>query len=705
MESKLRIIIVVVALFIPWKKLGAADTTPDGTIFELAQRRFAYESLTADQKLAFDPLFHNAETGDKTDLTPKENDNEKLSALENPANGAQWGQERTIDAAWVRWLCTDAKATGKVASSGILIVGARIHGELDLAWQKIPFSLRALKCYFENDLILESSSISSLQLEGSHIRALRARGLTVAQDVLLNHMFEASYCVSFPNATIDGDLDCSESRFHRTPSSGDAINLNNAKTGSIYLMKSTCDGTVNLNNAIVSGIVNCDHGSFNGNFTDGLYGALDLGNARTGSLFFTDVDAIGGVSLFNAQISGILDFARGHFSYRYGNALDLENAKTGAIYIGSDDLLSPFANNTGEHPFKAEGTVNLRNAQIGTLRCDLGKFINPDGIALNLENAKTGPIYMRYGFEAQGEVRLLLVTIAGDLNCAGGKFAIGRDSDGWERYAINAVEGKVAGSVDLKDAIIQGCVNLRAAKIEASLICSGTNVANPNGTSWKATRTPIALDCRDANIDRSVYLDDRFEAIGTLTFEGAEIKHGFVLQNVGPAQKAVLDLRSAKIGVLLNREASWPKEGDLHIHGLQLEELDGDAPFDADTEKRWLKLQPREKFYSQPYEQMAEVFRKMGLSDEARNILIEKNFRAAPFAVATDFTSTVNNLQEIGMFYPWDLRRFEYSVKVLWNIIATILAVSCGIVYRLRLSALGRSYSQYHYSYYWTKPL
>jgi hypothetical protein len=39
----------------------------------------------------------------------------------------------------------------------------------------------------------------------------------------------------------------------------------------------------------------------------------------------------------------------------------------------------------------------------------------------------------------------------------------------------------------------------------------------------------------------------------------------------------------------------------------------------------WLKLQPPDHFLSQPFEQLAAVFRKMGLEDDARKVMIAKN--------------------------------------------------------------------------------
>src|SRR5271165_4550668 len=221
-----------------------------------------------------------------------------------------------------------------------------------------------------------------------------------------------------------------------------AIDLANAKTGPIYLHACFFDGLVDLSGAVVSGVVNCE-GSF---FTKGWTPTLKISNARTGPIMLTGIDATGEVTLFNSQVTGIVKCDNGHFSNSYGPALNLENAKTGAIYMGEDYLPSDLP----RRPFRAEGEVNLRNAETGPITCVSGQFNNPSGIALNLENAKIGSVRIGQGFESHGEVRLLLATIAGDLDCAEGTFIGNNGSNALYAsdptvdlfYAINGIEAR-----------------------------------------------------------------------------------------------------------------------------------------------------------------------------------------------------------------------------------------------------------------------
>jgi hypothetical protein len=183
--------------------------------------------------------------------------------------------------------------------------------------------------------------------------------------------------------------------------------------------------------------------------------------------------------------------------------------------------------------------------------------------------------------------------------------------------AIDAGEANVTGSVVLTGVRAEGVVRLQAAKIGAYLICSGGNFITSGG---------FALDAEEVNIEGTVYLNSYFEADGIVRFRGSRIDHAFVWQDVAFPEKAILDLRSAKAKTLLNQETSWPKQGNLFLHGFIFDELDNDAGLNAQTQINWIRRQPRDHFVSQPYEQMAAVLRNMGLQEESVKVMIAKNY-------------------------------------------------------------------------------
>jgi hypothetical protein len=96
---------------------------------------------------------------------------------------------------------------------------------------------------------------------------------------------------------------------------------------------------------------------------------------------------------------------------------------------------------------------------------------------------------------------MLLATVGGDLDCTDAKFNAKVAEP--NKYAIYAGEATVAGSVVLSRVTAEGLVRLRAIKIGAYLICSAGHFFGSG---------PLALDAKDANIEGTVYLDNRTAA-------------------------------------------------------------------------------------------------------------------------------------------------------------------------------------------------
>jgi hypothetical protein len=112
---------------------------------------------------------------------------------------------------------------------------------------------------------------------------------------------------------------------------------------------------------------------------------------------------------------------------------------------------------------------------------------------------------------------------------------------------------------------------------------------------------------------------------GTLAFNDATIAGAFQWNTVLPQPEAVLDLRRAKAGRLLNDPSISSKKHVL-LAGFIFDRLDDGAPTELRAQIHWLHLQPDFGLLTQPYEQMADAFRKMGLPDQATDILIAQNW-------------------------------------------------------------------------------
>jgi hypothetical protein len=465
-----RFIQIVASTLILAETVTMAQTSPDEDLITLARKRFT-EFSSDDEREAFEKLFRQIQQGERADYTPdlkQEKDPQMELILTDPVYADVWKKDRIIKGEWLVWVCTDPKASAKVTSKGIDIARARIDGNVDLTWAKVQFPLRAFKSAFTETIVLNRSILSSLDLQGTHIKRLDGDGLTVERDMVC---------------------------------------------------------------------------------TDG---------------------------------------------------------------------------------FRAEDRVWLKDSRIGrSLKCDGGQFINPTGIALDLENARTGPVYLRASypaegevvpFKAEGEVDLDNATIAGNLDCNGGVFTKGAEMN---KYALRADEIQVEGGVYLRKGFrAEGEVSLHGAKVGSNLDCSGGQFINPRGS---------AIDATAANIQDSVLLTSGFEAHGKVVLKDSRIDHDFLLEGVAAPKKAVLDLRFAKAKTLLNQESSWPEQDNLLLHGFIFEDFASKVPgskaetWDTKTQIKWIQLQKRGGFISQPYEQLAIVLRNMGLQEEAVEVMIAKN--------------------------------------------------------------------------------
>ncbi len=335
-----------------------------------------------------------------------------------------------------------------------------------------------------------------------------------------------------------------------------------------------------------------------------------------------------GIWITGARIEGDIDlkFIRMPFPIAIGDSairgkVDLTDAEVAGLYLDGTHTGSIIAGGVKvkgsillRKKFSAIGEVSLSGASIGgNLECDDGRFINEGAYALNADRMKVvGSVFLRNGFEARGEVRLLGASIGGNFDCRGGRF-INKKARALTADRLNVL-GDVSFNEDFK---AEGEVRLLGASIGGDLVCAKGKFINEGAR---------AINADGVKIIGSALLRNRFRAEGLVSLVSATIKRHFVWMDVDSPEKAKLDLRSANIGTLRDEEKSWPSAGNLKLNGLIYKEIVDEAPTptDAETRKKWLRLQPDDRFRPQPYEQLAKVLRKDGHDDDAKRILIEK---------------------------------------------------------------------------------
>jgi hypothetical protein len=596
---------------------------------ELASNRFGRLSL-AEERLA-----QGAAEGELADCTP-------LS-----------GDDKNIRGDLLSWLCTNPQATAQLTYRGISIAGAEVIDEVNLAWAKISFPIRAFECVFRGVLLLDGGYMVFLNLEGSSLHHVSAPGAHFERSVLLRNGFIAQGGVNLTSAAIEGSLNCDGGHFAGNDKVL-ALNANVVHVNGFVLFRNSfiAKGGVDLRGAKIGEDLNCDGGQFIGN--DKVL-ALNANSAQVKGhvLLRNGFRSEGGVSLVLAKIDGNLESDSAQF---VGNetvtALDANSAKIeGNVFLHNDFIAKGGADFVGAkiggnlvcnggqfvgsgkvlalnvHGVQVKQDVLLRNGFIakdgadfvgakieGNLECDGGQFIGKDKVlALNANDVQVkGSVFLRNGFRAEGGVDLGGAKIEGSVECAGGQF-IGND----KVLALNANGVQVKGSVFLSNLFRgEGGVNLVAAKIDGNLDCSVGQFIS------KGDRP--ALTANSAKIDGNVFFS-KFAAEGEVNFQAAYVARGFMWSNIESKDKAILDLRYFKVGLLRNSQDSWPGEGRLLLDGFVYDQIDEKASPNADVQLGWLHRQPQELFSFQPYEQLAAVLRQRGLLEDARKVMIEKN--------------------------------------------------------------------------------
>jgi hypothetical protein len=289
--------------------------------------------------------------------------------------------------------------------------------------------------------------------------------------------------------------------------------------------------------------------------------------------------------------------------------------------------------------FHASGEVSLSGALIGgQLDCSRGRFENPGGHALNAENIDVkDSVFLRDSFFASGEVRLSGAQIGGQLTCIKGKF---ENPDG---FALNAQNIDINESVFLRDGFhASGEVRLSDAQIGGQLSCIKGKFENPDGD---------ALNAANINVKGAVFLRDGFHATGEVSLTGAliggqlacrkgkfenpdgdalnaqkmRVIGSFFWRNVTiPTGKVTL--ASAHVGDLVDDLPSWPERERLNLDGFTYDRITA-ASTNATERLQWLARGTiwQGEFFPQPYVQLAKVLREMGHERDERNVLLELN--------------------------------------------------------------------------------
>jgi hypothetical protein len=329
--------------------------------------------------------------------------------------------------------------------------------------------------------------------------------------------------------------------------------------------------------------------------------SLDGGFTTAGAVEFSGADVSGRLSLATARIGASAN----------GYSLIGDGLRAGR------DLLF------NEGAF--EGEILLAGAVIGgSLICRgarLGQGIEQNALVAVRLSVRGDVILDR--ITSAGTVIVAGADIGGRFCCRGAKI---HGNAAGDSLAADGV--RVGGSVLLSEqCVTAGAVQLSHATIGGSLHCSRTSIGvNKEGNALVAQQT---------NVTGGVLLDAGFAAAGTVSLCGASIGRELRWDPGGPATGEV-NLEGARAHQLTDNWTGprtlgyWPV-WRLRLGGFVYDGFGSDYPATVNQRLEWVRAQYAAQpelaeaaapFSTQPYKQLADVYRRIGQDDDARAVEI-----------------------------------------------------------------------------------
>ncbi|MFF7648578.1 membrane-associated oxidoreductase [Streptomyces sp. NPDC007983] len=270
---------------------------------------------------------------------------------EDPAEGVDWGPERTVRAEVLRALLLSHPTTaGEVAK--VDVRGVRISGQLDLRHGDIASPAHLTHCYFDAAPDLYAARLGELHLWRSVLPGLTAVGAQFEGFVALSEC-RATGTVSFSSARIARTLYLDELRAEPADpeEQGVAVALNHTVIGDAVVATAlSARGEVRLDGATVTAQVALSSARLHN--PNGV--ALNAEKLTVGSdLTARGLHAQGRITLRSARIPGQLDLTEARLSNPDGMALRVSSAVIGEMWLRDAASI--------------EGTVNLRRTQLQLL--------------------------------------------------------------------------------------------------------------------------------------------------------------------------------------------------------------------------------------------------------------------------------------------------------------------------------------------------
>jgi hypothetical protein len=521
-------------------------------------------------------------------------------------------------------------------------------------------------------------------IHASGERSLQADRIHVGGAVRLLHRFTATGEIRLLGARIDGSLDLTGARINST--AGPALDLGDAIIGgSLFIISDSAGrrpvirGRIDMGSTRISGQLLIRNATIEKSSTtpadSGYAKSRNHGSAVSAPRLSVGAETtlegacnvVGGLDLAMSDMSSLAIHSGCSLRADGSTALDLTHAElrsgltfdsgvavhgsvrlTGA-HLRGDLSLQGITVKAPEHPARAADAADItpQRQHADGLRDGHDKT----GYALIADGIKVdGTVALSDGFTAEGAVQLRSADISGSLICSGAHLD-GRDENG---YALVADEMRVGGNVLLSEGFVAtGAIRLPGADIGRGLACNGARLDGQDnqGVALLAGGirasalylhdgfTPAGtIGLRSANIRGSVYLAPERPATGVTGLDAGHARIAGTFNWTPPEQvEGQVSLQGAVADRLFDDWSEgrdngfWPANGRLRLDGFTYQRFGGTHQATVKQRLTWIRSQYRPEtgdtatpFATQPYEQLAAVYRHAGQDTEARRVAIAR---------------------------------------------------------------------------------
>ncbi|MDN3357836.1 hypothetical protein [Actinomadura sp. DC4] len=563
--------------------------------------------MTPDEPTEAESLLWKAfPSGGWADLRTGEPDEDDVDG------GAAWGPERTVGAKTIRALLLGAGGLEPGRHPAVRLRGARVTGRLDLMGATVGYALVCEDCYFEEPLRFVESTTKTVRVVGSRLPSFN--GARMRADGILNFFrSRITEGLRLDRAKVTGEVTLRGATVGSDPD-GLAVAADGlAVDGNVECNEGfTADGLVRIRGARLTGSLNMDDARLGG---PGPV-ALDARNLSVDGWFIARRAVVDGeFGVTNARIAGWFDLS--------GSVL--RNPGRTALGGGGLSVGGGLWCHLG---YTAEGETRLVGARLGgNLTLTEAGLSNPGGTALNLDRAVLGELDAPGLTVTGGQVRLAGTEIGGRLNLERARLSDGVDgtalfADGLSAQALLMDELRARGSMVIRTARISGRISLVRAELSSSdtaLRLSRTEVGADVFCPYMTAEGRVKLT--GARIERHLTLHEaRLVNPSGVAFDGRALRAGEL--TLRAAVEGAVELHHARIGVLRDDPDRWPAV--LYLDGLTYEALEPRLP--AGRRLEWLSRDP-DGCPPQPYEQLADLYARMGQPVEGRRVLYARELR------------------------------------------------------------------------------